>query len=155
MELNFGSWWGGKTGAPRGKTGVAGENWSSRGKTGVLRGKTSWYREENSQTRPTRAFEAKVKPRPHWWKVSAHTIASTQHRFEMCLEHIGWRHRLFKMNPWWPLSPVSQMKELLLHVEMVPLILQEILFSLGLRRCTLRHRMVSSKQLWLTQVLVS
>ncbi|XP_029191275.2 LOW QUALITY PROTEIN: autophagy-related protein 2 homolog A-like [Acropora millepora] len=30
--------------------------------------------------------------------------------------------------------------------------IKEILFSLGLRRCTLRHRMVSSKQLWLTQI---
>jgi len=30
--------------------------------------------------------------------------------------------------------------------------IKEILFSLGLRRCTLRHRMLSSKQMWLTQV---
>lgn len=30
--------------------------------------------------------------------------------------------------------------------------IKEILFSLGLRRCTLRHRMLSSKQLWLTQI---
>lgn len=30
--------------------------------------------------------------------------------------------------------------------------IKEILFSLGLRRCTVRHRMLSSKQMWLTQL---